>query len=522
MVGIFKNLDKSDTRLTAFRAHKLFTAYTTYSAVVNTEPEDIGNNSIINQSGSSFTTNYVSKNSVWNSIDSQFFRYYYSNPKASFGQIDLTRQPRQLSTNALVFSLPQNYFGESVEKLTTTFTVNGITYVDDLYGNIVKQSNRWTPTGEISASNVVFALKPSLYTKQLNTVVNQWSDYGTDHYQASVKLTNVLVTTSSYETELRTNKSIYATSSIAVIPAGEYDNQLFNFQSKDFTISLTFVTSSAATSSLLIEKRNNTDQIRVDYNGNVVTEAVNRYPYRLSHVTESNKILFEKRNNTDLLIHTSSFTYDQTAPLALSRSGSTFTLFNGANTSSFVDTLYSQERYCVNKSNVYIGATEFGSSGSVVDFGNVVFYDTAFNQDHYNNLTSSISYNNPYQTVGIIARKQGLMVITDRQLINDIQTYGVSDFQYRGTLTTYENEISCTISPGEFLRSNNPTLQEYDPNTNQYKLQGYATASTFVPYVTRIGLYNDNNQLLVIGSLSQPLQLPQNVDTTIIVRYDVQ
>jgi hypothetical protein len=522
MVGIFKNLDKSDVRLTAFRAHKLFTTYTTYSAVVSTEPEDIGNSGVINQSGSLFTTNYVSKNSVWNSIDSQYYRHYYNNTKASFGQINLTRQPRQLSTDAMVFSLPQNYFGESVEKLTLQLVVNGVTYVDDLYGNVVRQTSRWTPTGEISASNIVFALKPSLYTKQLGSVLSEQLTYGTDLYQADVKLTNILVTSSIYETELKTNRSQYTTSSITITPAGERDNQLFNFQNKDYTITLTFTTSSNATSSLLLEKYNRADQTRVDLNGNIVTEAVYRYPYRLSHVTESNKVVFEKRNNATTLRHTSSFTYDQTMPLALSRSGSTFTLYNGANTSSFTDTLYSEERYCVNKSNIYIGATELNASGSTVDFGNVIFYDTAFNQDHYNNLTSSICYNNPYENVGIIARKQGLVVITDRQLVRDIQTYGITSFEYRGTLTTYENEVSCTISPGEFLRSNNPTLQEYDPIANQYKLQGYATASTFTPYVTRVGLYNDDNQLLVIGSLSQPLQLPQNVDTTILVRYDIQ
>lgn len=522
MVGIFKNLDKSDVRLTAFRAHKLFTTYTTYSAVLNTEPEDIGNDKVISQSGSLFTTNYISKNSVWGSVDSQFYRHYYSNSKASFGQIDLIRQPRQLSTDAMVFSIPQNQFGEGVERLTMQFTVNGITYIDDLYGNIVRQTNRWTPTGEISASNVVFALKPSLYTKQLGKVLSQRSTYATDLYQADVALTNILVTSSIFETELKTNRSQYATSSITIVPAGERDNQLFNFQNKDYTITLTFTTSSNATSSLLLEKYNRTNQTRLDPNGNVVTETVNRYPYRLSHVTESNQIVFEKRSNTTTLRHASTFTYDQSMPLALSRSGSTFTLYNGANTSTFTDTLYENERYCVNKSNVYIGSTEFNASGSTVDFGNVIFYNTAFNQDHYNNLTSSICFNNPYKSVGIIARKQGLVVITDRQLVRDIQTYGITSFQYRGTLTTYENEVSCTISPGEFLRSNNPTLQQYDPNIDQYTLQGFATASTFVPYVTRVGLYNDNNQLMVIGSLSQPLQLPQNVDTTIIVRYDVQ
>ena len=157
-----------------------------------------------------------------------------------------------------------------------------------------------------------------------------------------------------------------------------------------------------------------------------------------------------------------------------------------------------------------------------MEFGNITFLDTALNQNQYNNLTSSIAYNNVYQTVGNIARKQGLVIITDRQLVRDIQTHGVSSFEYRGTLTTYENEISCTIGPGEFLFSNNPTLHEYNPITDQVQLQGFATASSFRPYVSRVGLYDDNNNLLIIGSLSQPIQLPQNVDTTLIVRYDIQ
>jgi hypothetical protein len=525
MAGIFKNLDKSDVRLTPFRAHKLFSgpsAYTTYSAVINIEPEDIGNNQVINESGSLFTTYYVSKNSVWNSIDSQFYRYYNSNPKASFGQLDLIRQPRQLSTEALVFSLPQNQFGEGVEKLTTTFTVNGIVYEEDLYGNIVKQSNRWTPNGEISASNVVFALKPANYTKQLTQTLSQQYNYPTDRYQAVVEFNNMLVTSSMFETELRTNRTLYATSSIVIRPNGEKINNLFNFQTKDYSIVMSFATSSNSTSSLLLEKNSRFEQSRVDLNGNVVTDVVNRYPYRLSHLTASNVILFEKTSGASRIRETSSFTYDQTMPLALSRSGSIFTLYNGANTSSFSDTLFANDKYCANKSNIYIGANEFGVSGSTVEFGNVTFLDTALNQNQYNNLTSSIAYNNVYQTVGNIARKQGLVIITDRQLVRDIQTYGVSSFEYRGTLTTYENEISCTISPGEFLFSNNPTLHEYNPITDQVQLQGFATASSFRPYVSRVGLYDDNNHLLIIGSLSQPIQLPQNVDTTLIVRYDIQ
>ena len=90
----------------------------------------------------------------------------------------------------------------------------------------------------------------------------------------------------------------------------------------------------------------------------------------------------------------------------------------------------------------------------------------------------------------------------------------------RGTHTIYEKEIACTVGAGEFNRSNNPTLQEYNPTTNQYEFRSFTTGSEFKPYVTAIGLYNSRNEMVAIAKLGSPLQLPSNVDTTFIIRYD--
>jgi hypothetical protein len=42
----------------------------------------------------------------------------------------------------------------------------------------------------------------------------------------------------------------------------------------------------------------------------------------------------------------------------------------------------------------------------------------------------------------------------------------------------------------------------------------------FNPFVTTIGLYDDYFRLVAIGKMSTPVQLPNNVDTTVIVRID--
>jgi len=534
MAGIFRNLDQSDVRLTPFRAYKRFSgtdAFTTYSAALDINAEDLGNNPLIPVSGSDFTTNYKLKSSVWHSIDSQFYRFYYTNAKASFGQINHTQQPRYLHKDAHIVSLPQSNFGEGVERSTLQITIDKYgTVTDDLYGNLVLPSGSRYATGTqgMPIENLIFSLKPTNYTRQFNDVISDTFDYSYDKYQSTVQLNNVEIgyPLTGYHTVFKLNNSTYNTSSIVIRPNGEKLNDLFNFQNKDYAITLAFSTSSNSTSSILLEKKANEEIIKIDENGNTYKQLIYRYPYRLIHLSGSNKIQFQKSDGYTTLTATSSFAYNNQASLTLIRSGSTYTLSQAygstLTTSSFEDTMYSSERYCSNTCNIFIGSDEYGNSGSVVNIEDVAFYDVAFNPSESLNLATH--FNNPYATFGIVARKQGLAIINHPEYayyLNNGILYNVSQVEYRGTTTIYENEVSCTISPGEFGFSNNPTLHYYNSVRNRYELQDFATGSDFRPYVSRVGLYNDSNDLLVIGTLSHPIQPPQNVDTTFILRYDM-
>jgi hypothetical protein len=66
----------------------------------------------------------------------------------------------------------------------------------------------------------------------------------------------------------------------------------------------------------------------------------------------------------------------------------------------------------------------------------------------------------------------------------------------------------------------NPTLQVYDPTYNQFVFTPFATGSEFAPFVTTVGLYDDKHRLVAVAKLNTPIQLPNNTDTTIIVRFD--
>jgi hypothetical protein len=51
-------------------------------------------------------------------------------------------------------------------------------------------------------------------------------------------------------------------------------------------------------------------------------------------------------------------------------------------------------------------------------------------------------------------------------------------------------------------------------------LHDNVTGSDFHPYGTTIGLYNERNELLVVGKFGSPIPIPRNTDITVIVQWD--
>lgn len=93
---------------------------------------------------------------------------------------------------------------------------------------------------------------------------------------------------------------------------------------------------------------------------------------------------------------------------------------------------------------------------------------------------------------------------------------GPNKLLFKNNYTIYENEIVCTVDAGEFNMSQNPTIATDASGS----LRDFATGSDFMPYATSIGLYNDNNELLMVGKFGQPIPISNEVDTTFVIRYD--
>lgn len=131
------------------------------------------------------------------------------------------------------------------------------------------------------------------------------------------------------------------------------------------------------------------------------------------------------------------------------------------------------------------------------------------------------------------------------RIIIDTSSYATASVPFQFGLTSettiYQNEVKCKVLENDFNYSQNPTIFKYITSVTggaaapYYAPQGgqarwgvitdgtmtdNVTGSAFNPYVTTVGLYNDANQLLVVGKLATPYPIPENTDITFIVKWD--
>ena len=177
--------------------------------------------------------------------------------------------------------------------------------------------------------------------------------------------------------------------------------------------------------------------------------------------------------------------------------------------------------------------------GEGIKIGTVVLEDETSNRtytdDGYSNLvdvTGSIW--------GNIFYDRGLVVVT-----NDIVSGSVlSQFtlNFRSTKTIFENEIFLSVLENEFNVSQNPSAVDYDGTIGRIKLHnirstinplkvgGFAdylysgsvdpTGSYLAPYITTIGLYDDELNMVAVAKLPQPIKSLPDYPINFIVRFD--
>ena len=131
-----------------------------------------------------------------------------------------------------------------------------------------------------------------------------------------------------------------------------------------------------------------------------------------------------------------------------------------------------------------------------------------------------ISGTAPLNTTGIgtVDYTRGIIAITHPSHSNIFSNYNMV-FRNRMPIRSYE--VTCRIASNEFLMTLNPTAMSGTVTESTYIPMGHTTNSAWSPYITTVGLYNRQGEMVVVGKLSQPIKKPYVYDLNIKMRYDL-
>ncbi len=194
-----------------------------------------------------------------------------------------------------------------------------------------------------------------------------------------------------------------------------------------------------------------------------------------------------------------------------------------------------------NNANIYIGNKGDKSNHYTGSLSQINIYNQALTNtqvyNHYISNDGSPYVGNIFYSNGIVTITQpgveesvlsrpgiGEMIIGENFFINpdgspSFVNFDIHQLKFQGSHLIYEHEYQCTVDEHEFNNTLNLTTRKIKSHQTQ-DLADFATGSLFKPYVTTIGLYNKNNELLVVGKLGQPIRTSNETDTTFIVRWD--
>ena len=150
----------------------------------------------------------------------------------------------------------------------------------------------------------------------------------------------------------------------------------------------------------------------------------------------------------------------------------------------------------------------------------VRFYNRTLGSDEISTL-----YNHPSgkNFVGNVFYSQGLMTLTNKEqkYKDSFKNPESCSVRYKGDVTIYEHEITCNVNKGEFSNTlNRSTRVNWDTNNENVLPMIQASGSQFAPYVTTIGLYDDEYNLIAVGKLSEPVRNDPDIEMTFVVRLD--
>ena len=577
---VFRGIRSNDYQSRPFRAYKQYTITNSSTSVTQYNAIYTGNRVDVNDTAAIYPLNSdgTNQHTVWDTIDHRYYRYPYD-PARSHELTDQSTVEKHLDVSASIISIPYLDVGERIKpgsvSLTSTPVNTSITLRDDSYGNL-RDSSIDTSSFASSSKNVFYLS----FNDEFRRFPNRLGTYSTSNisYELNGQTHNDAIIDGGELVE-----GITATDSNNAIGLGVKlaDNKyiriphtdVFNKLQRcdDWTLSFWYKTGEYGDSvvTYLLNKHGVTKERYQTADG--------VYDIRDNETLAANQSLLFAKNLTSWKARTPISLYHISWPsppykeiVLVSSDGTNTTILSGS-----YDFDYEWHHICIRNSAETcelfidsIASTNSGSlpAGNTSTNADVMIGAESPNSDPYDNI-SEIDGLAELRLYDYAVSNDGISSLANRHFISAscLQTNVVGNVFYRngqavvstplprynsgsgffgntwsmtykGQHTIYENEVLVRVPADQLNVSMNPSAT-YRPSTGdnnacntdsvadskltpgELRKPMFISGSVY-PYITTIGLYNDNGEMLAVGKLASPVQKRDDVDMNFIVRWD--
>jgi hypothetical protein len=566
MSTVYKKFTPQDYSIIPFNAHKQYN-FTSASAALNQVTY------FNTQWDSAPISSYNSGSVKYNQIDHLFYRNFKKINNVSSGDkyigqddINYLKHKRVLYKTANILSIPTGLYGYEIRPTSLYISSSTHQLIDDGYGNLIELetdvSNYETDIRSnllnigpikgfkrydlnvyegygVDGDNQYFyedgTLREDFFYLDGRQRVNRISSYSTpegDEYDDSYFFNLLKYKKVNFSEQTLMGGSFPCidftnTNSGSLIIEHKRD---FNFnKGDDFTITLwANVSQSSTETSYLISKSTIKTGLPPIMSISLNSSSVAPYPtpYRIPSepqfpfeiYTTGNTLYFSRSDGTIITTISSSFSTGSIEHITcrvLSEQMEIFIKGMASGTSESDNTITQTQ----NTANIYIGTKGETSNFLSGSISQVNIFNKALSNTQIINHYSS-SNGSPY--VGNVFYQNGFITITHPKYIGVLDNTGdgiLNTLQFQGSHQIYENEYQCTVEEHEFNFTTNISARKIK-SIEEDEMAGFQTSSLFQPYITTIGLYNENNELLVVGKMAQPIRTSFETDTTFVLRWD--
>ena len=573
--GAFKKIGNQDQTITPFKAFKSWRYESTASLdasgidrLVAIKPDTsvyAGNKVTLDtwqrelDSGSLLvnSANFKEASLMWYSINHLYYKRA-GRPFETFGYSDPYAIERTLFDEASIISIPQKQFGESIKpgsvKLHLTnpqLLATSMSFVDDGKGNLIDLA---LPT-PVDQELLYLGFNSSTYDRNwTNNFVSTEDTDIVNTFKVDTIVPDVTVT----------GKNVWISPKYE-LPSGSWGNAAhfyedsyiripnkdeFNFkQSQNFAISFWLKRDAVTATDQYVLSNRTTGTAETLNNKIVNTGDVNvnasQYPFEIYYPESSNTLTCKMSDGGSTSTLSYTHNVSDRVHVLLQKTGSLMQLYiNGSAVGSTATPVGNFH----NNADIFIGSlgldsNSVGNKGFAGAIDEFFIFNKALNTTEIITLTTT-SYNVLMTTntnvVGNVFYEHGIIIISDPRpkygkgifrMFNDkvynyltgqTQQGNLSELylEFNSTVTLYEHEYVCKLKEDEFNFTSNPTIR-LDNNVNSDIPKSIVSNDYFAPYITTVGLYSKNGELIAIGKLGTPIKKRDDVDLNIIVRFDI-